>query len=100
MKALIRSLVTVVILGMLWAGRGGAAYASKQLDTTTTIANPEVDIGDIFAWTSPNGRQLNLVMTIVGRSFSDNFQYMFHVDSGPEVDKATAIALILCSCSD
>src|SRR5260370_33345931 len=96
MKALIRSLVTVVILGMLWAGRGGAAYASNHLDTPTTIANPEVDIGDIFAWTSPNGRQLNLVMTIVGHSFSDKFQYIFHVDSGAEFGKTTASTSIVC----
>jgi hypothetical protein len=28
------------------------------------IADPRADIGDVYAWTAPNGRQLNLAMTI------------------------------------
>ena len=56
--------------------------ASDHLDSPTVIADPRTDIGDIYAWTSPDHQQLNLVMTIVGHSFSDQVAYVFHVDSG------------------
>lgn len=38
-------------------------YASDHLDTPTVIADPRGDIGDVYAWMSPDARQLNLVMT-------------------------------------
>jgi hypothetical protein len=50
---------------------GGAAHASDHLDTPTVIADPRADIGDVYAWMSPDSRQANLVMTIVGHTFSD-----------------------------
>jgi len=36
----------------------------------------------LYAWTSPQGRKLNLIMTIQGHTFSDKVDYVFHVDSG------------------
>jgi hypothetical protein len=47
----------------------GAARASDHLDTPTVAMNPRADIGDLYAWTSPDGKQLNLVMTVVAQSF-------------------------------
>jgi hypothetical protein len=73
-----------------------AAYASDHLDTPTVIADPAADIGDIFAWTSSDGRRLNLVMDIVAHQFSDRLQYVFHVDSGERFGKTTATTLIVC----
>jgi hypothetical protein len=73
-----------------------AAYASDHLDTPTVIADPAADIGDIFAWTSSDGRRLNLVMDIVAHQFSDRLQYVFHVDSGERFGKTTASTLIVC----
>ena len=64
---------------------GGAVRASDHLDTPTVAMNPRADIGDLFAWTSADAKQLNLVMTIVGDAFSDNVEYAFHVDSGKRV---------------
>src|SRR5262249_51520175 len=58
--------------------------------------DPAADIGDIYAWMSPDGRRLNLVMTIVGRRFSDRLQYVFHVDSGPCFGETTATTSIVC----
>lgn len=74
----------------------GAVYASNHLDTPTAIANPQADIGDVYAWTSANARQLNLVMTIVGHSFSDRLEYSFHVDSGTRFGTTTATTSIRC----
>ncbi len=72
------------------------ALASDHLDTPTVIADPAADIGDIFAWTSPDGHHLNLVMDIVAHKFSDRLQYVFHVDSGRRFGKTTATTLIVC----
>jgi len=77
-------------------GMAPAAQAADHLDTPTVIADPAADIGDLYAWTSADGRRLNLVMDIVGRQFSDQVQYVFHVDSGPRFGSTTNSTTILC----
>jgi uncharacterized protein DUF4331 len=72
------------------------ALASDHLDSPSVIADPRADIGDLYAWTSPDGRQLDLVMTIVGHTFSDKLRYTFHVDSGRRFGKTTATTTIDC----
>jgi hypothetical protein len=72
------------------------ALGSDHLDTPTVRMNPRGDIGDLYAWTSPDGRQLNLVMTIVGRSLSEQIKYAFHVDSGQTFGSTTATTSIVC----
>jgi hypothetical protein len=90
-----RASLLAVAGGMIY-GFAGNSVASDHLDTPTVIANPQADIGDVFAWTSPNGRQLNLIMTIVGHSFSDRIQYVLHVDSGKQFGRTTASTSIVC----
>jgi len=86
-----------VALGFLVCGLcGGSARASNHLDTPAVIANPQANIGDIYAWTAADGHRLNLVMDIVGHSFSDKLSYVFHIDSGPEFGKTTVTTEILC----
>jgi hypothetical protein len=72
------------------------AVAANHLDTPTVIAEPRADIGDLFAWMSPDIRRLNLAMTIVGRSFSDQLSYVFHVDSGKRFGETTQTLTIEC----
>lgn len=72
------------------------AIAANHLDTPTVIAEPRADIGDLFAWMSPDKRHVNLVMTIVGRSFSDQLSYVFHVDSGKRFGETTQSLTIEC----
>jgi hypothetical protein len=72
------------------------AAASDHLDTPTVIADPAADIGDLYAWTSTDGRRLNLVMTIVGGKFSDRLRYTFHVDSGRAVGASHASTEVVC----
>jgi hypothetical protein len=74
----------------------GWSEASDHLDTPSVIANPSADIGDIYAWTAPDGRHLNLIMNIVGHSFSDKLEYAFHVDSGRTFGKTTSTIVISC----
>jgi hypothetical protein len=73
-----------------------SALAADHLDTPTVIADPAADIGDLYAWTSSDGRRLNLIMDVVGRKFSDRIQYVFHIDSGSRFGKTTTTTTILC----
>ncbi len=92
----VRWLGALCAIGTSLASAPHAAYASDHLDTPTVTADPAADIGDIFAWMSPDGRRLNLVMTIVAHRFSDKVQYAFHVGSGPRFGETTATTDILC----
>jgi hypothetical protein len=73
-----------------------AVYASDHLDTAAVIADPAGDIGDLYAWTSADGRHLDLVMTIVGKKFSDHVRYQFHVDSARSVGGLDTSLTISC----
>ena len=73
------------------------ALASDHLDSPATVANPEADIADVYAWTSPEGRQLNLVMTIQGHTFSDKVKYVLHIDSGRVFGRTSSSTSIVCS---
>lgn len=80
----------------LTAAAAGACRASDHLDSPAVIADPRADIGDLYAWTDPGGKRLDLAMTIVGHSFSDRLDYVFHIDSGRRVGKTTASTTIVC----
>lgn len=71
-------------------------HASDHLDTPTVAADARADIGDIYAWTAVDGRHLNLVMTIVGHSFSDELGYTFHIDSGKAFGATSASVEVTC----
>src|SRR5260370_31694027 len=103
MRSMIRSLelgrrpaAMTLLAGIISVGGAGSSHASDHLDTPTVIANPQADIGDVYAWTSPDGRQLNLVMTIVAHTFSDKLRYVFHIDSGNRFGKTTTTTSIVC----
>lgn len=72
------------------------SFASDHLDSPSVIADPRADIGDLYAWTSYEGRRLNLVMTLVGRAFSEQLEYTFHIDSGKRFGQTTAATKIVC----
>lgn len=74
----------------------GQAFASDHLDTRTVIADPRADIGDIFAWTSHDAKRLNLVMAMVGHTFSPDLLYAFHIDSGAKYGATAATTSIVC----
>ena len=92
----LRQLLATLIAGAIVTGGADAARASDHLDTPTVAMNPRADIGDLYAWTSPDRKQLNLVMTIVTQSFSENVEYTFHVDNGKRVGVTTATTAIVC----
>ena len=81
---------------LLFASAGGMAQASDHLDSPTTVANPQADIADVYAWTAPDGRHLNLAMTIQGHTFSDKIDYALHIDSGKVFGHTSASTTIEC----
>jgi hypothetical protein len=89
-------LIAAVLLTTAGLFAASVAYASDHLDTPSVISDPRTDIGDVYTWVSTDGRQLNLIMTIVGHSFSDRVEYVFHVDSGKRFGKTTATTVISC----
>jgi len=91
-----RQLLTVLVAGALVMVSAGAVRASDHLDTPTMAMNPRADIGDLYAWSSPDGKQLNLIMTVVAQSFSDKVDYTFHIDSGKLVGTTTGTTTIVC----
>ena len=74
----------------------GICAASDHLDSPVAVNNPAADIADMYAWTSADGRQLNLIMSIQGHAFSDKLEYIFHIDSGKSFGRTTASTAILC----
>ncbi|MGR4864934.1 DUF4331 family protein [Caulobacter sp. LARHSG274] len=77
-------------------GLSTAAQASDHLDTPSVIADPRADIGDLYAWTSPDGRRLNLALPIVGHGFSDRLTYAIHIDSGPRFGVTPSSITLAC----
>jgi hypothetical protein len=71
-------------------------HASDHLDSPTTVANPAADIADVYAWTAPDGKHLNLVMTVQGHAFSDRIDYVVHIDSGHAFNRTTASISLVC----
>jgi hypothetical protein len=96
MKALTRAALSGALLVNAEILAGTPAIASDHLDTPSVIKDSRADIGDVYAWMSPDGRRLNLVMTIVGHSFSDHLAYTFHVDSARAVGGRNATLTISC----
>lgn len=86
----------VLTIGLLTLAPVTRVHASDHLDSPAVIANPSADIGDIYAWMSPDARRLNVVMTIVGHSFSDRIAYVFHVDSGRHFPVTVASTTLTC----
>jgi hypothetical protein len=88
--------VFAVVAAAACVTAAGTVQAADHLDTPAVIEDPRADIGDLFAWVSPDGWRLNLAMTIVGHRFSDKLTYVFHVDSGKQLGKTTATTTIEC----
>jgi hypothetical protein len=81
---------------LLSAVFAATASASDHLDSPATVANPQADIADVYAWTSLDGKHLNLAMTVQGHTFSDKIEYALHVDSGKVFGHTSASTTIQC----
>jgi len=85
----------------LWVGglvflSSTGALAPETLDAAGEAAERPAEIGELFAWTSSDGRHLNLAMTLASEQFSDRLQYVFHVDSGARVGETGVSTAVIC----
>ena len=91
MKSLAGSLLLLLLTAV-----AATVRASDHLDSPATVANPQADISDVYAWKSSDGRQINFVMTVLGHTFSDKVDYVLHIDSGKSFGHTTASTSITC----
>src|SRR5262249_61172688 len=79
------------------------AGAADHQDGAAVLTDPASDINDVFAWTSPDGSKLNLVMDVfpfatTAARFSDVVQYVFHTSSSAGYGMATGASEdIICT---
>ncbi|MFN8392937.1 MAG: DUF4331 family protein [Bdellovibrionota bacterium] len=71
------------------------SYAADHVDGPRASADPSADITDVFAWMSPDAKNVNLVMDLVRNAttesrFSDSVQYVFHTASQSAFGSATS----------
>lgn len=96
LRPLARRLTRLLVGSSFVIAVASGARASDHLDSPTTVANPQADVSDVYAWTAASGRQLNLVMTIQGHAFSDKVRYAIHVDSGKVFGQTSTSTAIEC----
>lgn len=74
-----------------------SAWAADHVDGPAAIADPAADIADIFAWTTPDAGDVNLVLTIPAAAFSDAVQYAFRIESSSAFGEAGVSTDLICT---
>ncbi len=72
-----------------------SARAADHTDSPAVVADPAADIADVYAWVE-GGQDLNLIMNIATAAFSDQVQYVFHIESMPAYGMSGPTTTILC----
>ncbi|WP_170113375.1 DUF4331 family protein [Ahniella affigens] len=85
-----------LVLACVLAGCSNTLSASDHLDSPTVTADPAADIADLYGWMSPDRGELNLVMDISGKRFSDTILYSLHVGSSRDLHGSQAEVTIDC----
>lgn len=98
MTSMFKAIYLTAALALL--APAGDAAASDHLDTPTVQQDGRLDIGDLYAWMSPDGAHLNLMMTIVGKQFAPDAQYVFHLDQGASFGRTSSGMEIRCRIDD
>lgn len=76
---------------------GASLFAADHVDGPAVTADPAADIADIFAWTTPDAQNVNLVLTLPAAAFSDAVQYAFRIESAPAFGQAGVSTDIICT---
>lgn len=82
-----------------------AALAADHRDGAAVLTDPSTDLNDVYAWVSPDGSKVNLIMTAFPAAnkdtakFSTAAYYVFHTASRPMVlaPQGTVPVDIICS---
>jgi hypothetical protein len=89
----------VLIGGALLFGLGPKADAADHIDSPAAVGDPSADITDVYAWMTPDGTKLNLILNTFGAAFSDTVQYVFHVTSMSAYGQSGDEIRIICEFS-
>ena len=73
------------------------SLAADHVDSPAAAADPATDIADVFAWTTADARNINLVMTVPVAAFSDAVQYAFRVESSQTFFAAGVEVDVVCT---
>ncbi len=73
------------------------ALAADHTDSPSVTNDPAADISDVYAWVSPDNTRVNLIMNIVATAaFSDQTQYVLHLESSAGFGMSGTETIILC----
>ena len=73
------------------------AFAADHNDSPAVSNDPAADITDVYAWVSEDNSRVQLIMNVVGpAAFSDQVQYVFHLESSAAYGQAGTETTILC----
>lgn len=70
---------------------------ADHVDGPAVRADPAADIADVFAWTTPDARNVNLVLTVPAAAFSDAVQYAFRIESSAGFGQEGIETDVICS---
>ena len=85
------------VIPTLFAALAIPGMAADHLDSPTPRADPAADLADVFAWTTADTSQINLVMTVPVAAFSDAVQYAFRVESTQTYGAAGVEIDVICT---
>jgi hypothetical protein len=77
------------------------SQAADHIDSPAAVADPDADLTDLYAWTTPDASKLNLAlnwfhMAPEDQAFSDAVAFTFHVNSSATFGAASTETLITC----
>ena len=95
-QLLIRNSASFLVVAFLLAV-ALSSLAADHADAPAVTADPATDIADIYAWTTADTRNINLVMTVPVAAFSDAVQYAFRVESAQTFSAAGVEVDVICT---
>jgi len=70
--------------------------AADHADSPGNVADPAADLTDVFAWTTPNATQVNLIIGVPAAQFSNAVQYVINVESSSAYGRTGTKVQIIC----
>lgn len=98
MKKICTAMLGVAGAGALLLAGQSASKAGDHQDSPVVQKIQGADIYDLYAWMDPDDpNKLDLVMTVPPEGFSNELQYVFHVNSASEYGGDATETLIMCT---
>ena len=76
---------------------GVPARAADHAEAPGATADPAADLTDIYAWTTPDATQINMIIGVPAAAFSDAVQYVLHVESSTAYGAPGTTVRVICT---